>query len=118
MEARGVANGQPQVPLRNPTTPQQPPAPQRKATGAPPPPAAAAVAATGPVSKDPKSKLKEYCEKNKLPQPVYEALECGDARHRVRVTISGKCFDGELRTSKKEAEKSAAQKALAQLNLQ
>ena len=115
MEARGVANGQPQVPLRNSTTPQQPPAPQRKATGAPPPPA---VAATGPVSKDPKSKLKEYCEKNKLPQPVYEALQCGDARHQVKVMLCGKTFAGELKTGKKEAEKSAAQKALAQLNLQ
>ena len=109
-------NGQPQVPLWNPP---QPPAPQRKVTGVPPPPPAA-VAVPGPVSpaKDPKSKLKEYCEKKKLPQPVYEALECGDARHRVRVTISKKSFDGELMTSKKEAEKSAAQKALAQLNLQ
>ena len=51
-----------------------------------------------------------------MPQPAYEAVESGNARFRVRVRVNGKIFDGELKTTKKEAEKSAAQKALAGLN--
>ena len=91
----------------------QPSCQQRKANATGPPPAAPAP--VSPANKDPKSRLKEYCEKNRLPRPVYEVVECGDARHQVRVKVSGKSFDGELKTAKKEAEKSAAQKALAKL---
>ena len=68
-------------------------------------------------AKDPKSKLKEYCDKNGIHQK-YEPLQCGDARHQVKVKVCGKIFAGELKTTKKEAEKSAAQKALTQLNLE
>jgi hypothetical protein len=76
-----------------------------------------ATVASTPQTKDPKSRLKEYCDKNKLPQPVYEAMECGDASHRQKVTVQGKTHRGELCTTKKEAEKSAAVKALRGLNM-
>ena len=116
-EARGVTNSPPQqqAPPRNAhsVSPPQPPCQQGKANATGPPPAAPAP--VSPANKDPKSRLKEYCEKNRLPQPVYEVVECGDARHQVRVKVSGKSFYGELKTAKKEAEKSAAQKALAKL---
>ena len=118
LEARCVTNSPPQqqVPPRNAhsVSPPQPSGQQRKANATGPPPAAPAPVSS-PANKDPKSRLKEYCEKNRLPQPVYEVVECGDARHRVRVKVSGKIFAGELKTAKKEAEKSAAQKALAKL---
>ncbi|CAI8037124.1 Caspase-2 [Geodia barretti] len=117
LEARGVTNSPPrqQAPPRNAhsVSPPQPSCQQGKANATGPPPAAPAP--VSPANKDPKSRLKEYCEKNRLPQPVYEVVECGDARHQVRVKVSGKSFYGELKTAKKEAEKSAAQKALAKL---
>ena len=117
LEARGVTNSPPQqqAPPRNAhsVSPPRPSCQQRKAnaTG----PLLAAPAPVSPANKDSKSRLKEYCEKNRLPRPVYEVVECGDARHQVRVKVSGKSFDGELKTAKKEAEKSAAQMALAKL---
>ena len=70
------------------------------------------------LTKDPKSKLKEHCEKNQLPQPKYEEVKCGGQLHQQRVIVGGRVFTGAPHGTKKEAEKSAAQKALNGLKIQ
>jgi len=64
-------------------------------------------------SKDPVSKLKEYCEQNKIEQPRYDEEACGGAQQfKFRVTVQGRIFQGTVQGSKKEAKKAAAQKAM------
>ena len=67
--------------------------------------------------KDAKSRLKEHCDKSSVPQPVYEPVKCEDANHQVRVKVLSRVFIGDLKTTKKEAEKSAAEKALKTLGI-
>lgn len=67
---------------------------------------------------DPKVKLKEHCDKNGIAQPNYEPVKTsGDQNHKQRVTVMGKTFVGDQMSTKKLAEKSAAQKALNGLKI-
>ena len=74
---------------------------------------AAAVASSG---KDPITKLKEYCEKNKVTLK-YEEVKCDGQQFKFRVMVEGKPYNGTPQSSKKEAKKTAAQKALNGLKL-
>ena len=80
---------------------------------------APAPAAVPNQEKDPKMKLKEYCEKNKLKQPEYEEVKRGpgDLLHQQRVMVMGQTFVGKSQNKKRDAEKSAAQEALNKLNI-
>lgn len=59
--------------------------------------------------KDPVSRLKEYCEKNKCKEQ-YDTEEC-DGHFMCSVTVLGKKYQGGKMRTKKEAKKDAAQKA-------
>ena len=72
--------------------------------------------ATGATGADPITKLKEYCEKNKL-HHKYEEVKCGGQQFQVRVIVQGKPYVGIPQSKKQDARKSAAQKALKGLKL-
>ena len=64
------------------------------------------------IPQNPISLLKEYCERNKLPQPQYEEVKCGGQQFKCRVKVEGKAFEGMPCNKKKVAKKEAAQKAV------
>ena len=74
------------------------------------------AAGAASAGKDPITKLKEYCEKHKL-SPVFEELKCGGQQFQFRVIVQGKAYIGSPQSNKKDARKSAAQKALNGLKL-
>ena len=68
---------------------------------------------------NPISRLKEYCEKNKIPEPEYK-VKCGDSgeqKFKFRVTVAGRTFMGAKQGNKKEAKKDAAQNAVNALKI-
>ena len=67
--------------------------------------------AAGAIAKDPITKLKEYCDKNKL-LVKYEEIECGGQQFQFRVRVHGKTYVGVPQSKKQDARKTAAQKAL------
>jgi hypothetical protein len=75
-----------------------------------------ATGATGADTKDPITKLKEYCEKNKLSHN-YKEVKCGGQQFQVRVIVQGKPYVGIPQSKKQDAKKTAAQKALNGLKL-
>lgn len=68
-----------------------------------------------PTLKNPKGMLQEYAQKNGWPIPSYEVLEAigpdHERRYCVEVTVSTYAFRGDG-TSRREAEKMAAEKAV------
>ena len=75
-----------------------------------------ATRANGADTKDPITKLKEYCEKNKLSHN-YKEVKCGGQQFQVRVIVQGKPYVGIPQSKKQDAKKTAAQKALNGLKL-
>ena len=63
------------------------------------------------IAKDPITKLKEYCDKNKL-HHKYEEIKCGGQQFQFRVRVNGKTYVGVPQSKKQDARKTAAQKAL------
>lgn len=65
---------------------------------------------------NPKNRLQQFTQKNKETLPIYEAtsihLESGAKGYHVQVLVNGKIWGEGIATSKKEAEKLAAQQAL------
>ena len=99
---RATVSQLPSAPTRG-SPPPQLPAPTRNST----PPIATAS------TKDPKTRLKELCDKDpNTSQPVYETHKVMDM-FQATVKVFDKTYEGEKKTTKKEAEKSAAEKALA-----
>ena len=70
------------------------------------------AAAVASPSKDAITKLKEYCDKNRIPEPEYKDIKSGEQRFRCQVTVDGRKFGGEVHPNKKDAKKDAAQNAL------
>ena len=72
-----------------------------------------ATGATGADTKDPITKLKEYCEKNKLSHNVnYKEVKCGGQQFQFHVIVQGKTYVGAPQSKRQDARKTAAQKAL------
>jgi ribonuclease-3 len=75
---------------------------------------------SNPILENPKGTLQEYAQKNGWPIPDYRVVEESGPNHarayRVEVTISGYGYFGEG-TSRREAEKVAAEKAVRALIL-
>lgn len=75
----------------------------------------------GPVLENPKGTLQEYAQKNGWPVPDYQVTEESGPDHarvyRVEVTVSTYGYAGEG-TSRREAEKAAAEKAVRALFMQ
>ena len=63
-----------------------------------------------------KNKLQEYCQKNKLKLPLYYTFAC-DTGFVSTVTVNGKKFKGTQTSTKKGAEKSAAEVACKNINI-
>ena len=72
--------------------------------------------AAGAIAKDPITKLKEYCDKNKL-HHKYEEIKCGGHQFQFRVRVHEKTYVGGPQSKKQDARKSAAQKALKGMKL-
>ena len=71
------------------------------------------------VKKDPKSELQEYTQAHSLGLPVYEIVDHSGPDHalsfKVRLTVGERIFSEEWGRSRKEAEFSAAEKALKKM---
>ena len=72
-----------------------------------------------PAGKPAVSRLKEYCDRNKLPEPTYEKVDppvAGEQRFQYEVTVTTR-VKGDEHRSKSEARHSAAQKAMEKLEM-
>ena len=58
--------------------------------------------------------LKLYCDQKRIVNGVYECIE----RFRYRVTVQEQTFDGAPFSTKHEAKKDAAQRAIEKLKLE
>lgn len=73
-----------------------------------------------PDFKDPKTRLQEYAQANKLPLPKYTVIEISGAAHQQTFTVTCTLHDSTTQgigTSRRRAEQVCAQKMLAHLNL-
>ena len=81
------------------------------------PPKAGSARGEASALTSPISRLKEYYEQKKIPEPAYKEVKCGEQRFRFRVTVAGITFEGAEHGNKKDAKKDAAQKAVNGLKI-